>query len=201
MQSPFLSPRRRHCARFVQDILASGTRVLHLPNSATLLAGGAPQALQRPQEKAPPKQPWLQNYKYLSRTCALQFTSGPGAPPRPLRLRRPALPSGTGQERGIPWSHKKKRMGLQRPLSSRFLVSYLVVLHGSLTLRLLLLLPLLPSCAKRRTGPLTRSLLPRETNRGSAYAPPLPAAHALSANQRLRRPPLPPPRGTRLSQD
>lgn len=189
MQSPCLSPRRQHGARFVQDTLASGARVLHLPNSATLLAGEAPQALQRPQEKAPPKQPWLQNYKYFSRTCALQFTSGPGAPPRPLRLRRPALPSGTGQERGIPWSHTKKRTGLRRPLTPRFLVSYLVVLHGSLTLQLLLLLPLRPSCATRRTGPLKRSLLPRETNSGSASVPPLPAAHALSANQRSRRPP------------
>lgn len=84
---------------------------------------------------------------------------------------------------------KKKRMGLRRPLTPRFLVSYLVVLHGSLTLQLLLLLPLLPSCATRRTEPLTRSLLPRETNSGSASVPPLPAAHALPANQRSRRPP------------
>lgn len=74
-----------------------------------------PSPCRDPPKKAPPKQPGLQIYKYLLRTCALEFTSGPGRNACPLRLRRPTL-RGTGPESGVPWSRKEgKRMGQQWP--------------------------------------------------------------------------------------
>nr|XP_060485502.1 uncharacterized protein LOC132677746 [Panthera onca] len=107
---------------------------------------------------------------------------------------------GTGPERG--GSHgptkKKKRMSLRRPLGPGFLVPYLIVFHGFFTRPLLILLPLLPTCARQGTGSLTRSRPPRETNIGSASAPPLPATSAPTANQRAGRSPSTPPRGAGL---
>lgn len=57
---------------------------------------------------------------------------------------------------------------------------------------LLLLLPL-STRARQDTASLTRSRRPRETNLGSASAPPLPAARVPTANQRVGRSPSTPP--------
>ena len=91
-------------------------------------------------------------------------------------------------------------MSLRRPLSAGFLVPYLIVLHGSLTRPLRRLLPLLSTYAPQEHSPSTRSRAPRETNLGSASAPPLPVVSAPTANQRSGRSPSIPPREAGLEQ-
>lgn len=64
----------------------SRTLVPPLPRSATLPAGGAARNCKLPRsskdppppKKGTPKQPGLQNYKYLFCTCAPKFTIVPG---------------------------------------------------------------------------------------------------------------------------
>lgn len=81
---------------------------------------------------------------------------------------------GTGRERGGSRCLTKKKMGLRRSLGPRFFVSYLRVLHGSLTRRLLLLLLQLPA---------------RNTARDTSHAHDLPAR--LTAAPRPPRSSLP----------
>lgn len=150
------------------------------PKSATLPARWATrnvqasQVLYRPQKKKTPLQPWLRNYKYLPRTCALQFTNGPRAQPRPLRLRRPATPPDTGQEKRIPWFHKEKVWSKEVARSS-FLTSwcFMTPIHSCCC-----------SCCRccltaRNAAQVPHALATAARDySGSAYAPPLPAARA-----------------------
>lgn len=102
---------------------------------------------------------------------------------------------GTEAERGVPWSREEEKpVSLRRPLSAGLLVPYLIVLHGSLTRPLRRRLPLPSTCAPQEHSPSTRSRPQRETNLGSASAPPLPVVRAPTANQRAGRSPSTPPR-------
>lgn len=101
---------------------------------------------------------------------------------------------GTGRERGgFPLSHEEKNgsAAVARPPFLRFLpqsASWLP--HTAATAP-----AAAATCAQHCKGYLTRSRPPRETNRGSASAPLLPAARAPPANQRTGRPLRPLPAG------
>lgn len=102
--------------------------------------------------------------------CDLRVAPGHNA--RLLRLRLPARHR--ARKGGGSRCLTKKKMGLRRSLGPRFFVSYLRVLHGSLTRRLLLLLLQLPA---------------RNTARDTSHAHDLPAR--LTAAPRPPRSSLP----------
>lgn len=122
----------------------------------------------------------------------------------PLRLRCPDPPSGYGTRRGNgregkgpgPVVLRRKRMGLRRPIGVRLLVSYLIVLHGSLTQQLLLLRRDCPPA--RHTARDTFSACDRRARLTAAPRPPRPSppqAPLPPANQWARLPYAPAPRG------
>lgn len=81
----------------------------------------ASQILQRPQEKATPKQPGLQNYKYPLAHAHCDLRVAPGHDARPLRLRRPARPLVHRTREGGPVvPRKRKRNESAAATRSRF---------------------------------------------------------------------------------
>lgn len=156
MQSPFLSPRRRHGARCVQDTFASGARVPYLPNSARWRSYKKPTISPDPAETPNKRHPQnslgckIINTSPAHAHCNYEWPSGTAAPTTPAPSRSPF---GHRTGKTDPVVLRRKRMVLRRPLGLGLLVSYLIVLHGSLTLQLLLRLPLLSICWRRNTGP------------------------------------------------
>lgn len=187
-----------------------GSRTLAhlLPKSTILPAGGTtsnlqvPQVLQRDPKKKHPQNSLgcrIINTSPAHAYCNLRAASGAQA--HPMRLRSPVLPSEYKTEKRDSRGPTKIKNGSAAAARSPF-PCFLPRSASWLPLTVAAA-PAASAAFPRATqkSPLSRSLLPRETNQGFASAPPLPAARALPANQRSRCPPSPPPRGTDLSQD